>query len=78
LKTVVFYNDRSAGQQPEQKGRQGRASNVNYVRGPNHLQQLSKAGLPGNTKWKYVIIEAFPWCLSYKCEVEFIQALWRA
>jgi hypothetical protein len=77
LKTMVFYNNRSAEQQPEQKRTQGRASNVNYVRGPDHLQQLSKAGLPDNAKWKYMIIEPFSWCLGYKCEVEFIHTFWR-
>jgi len=78
LKTMVFYNDRSAEQQPEQKRTQGRASNVNYVRGPDHLQQLSKAGLSENAKRKYVIIEVFPRRLRDECEVAFIHTLWGA
>ena len=75
---MVFYNDRPSGQQSEKQRRQGWASNVNYVRGPDNLQQLCKAGLPENAKWKYVIIEIFPWCLSYKRELEFIHTLGRA
>jgi len=44
---------------------------VNHVRGADHPQQLGKAGLPDNTKWKQAIIKVFGRCLRYESEVKF-------
>jgi hypothetical protein len=51
---------------------------VNYVRGADHLQQVGKAGLAENTKWKYAIIKVFGRCLSYESEVKFSKTAWSA
>src|SRR5882762_9685345 len=78
LKTMMFNNNRFAGQQPEQQRSQGRTSNVNHVRGADHPQQLGKAGLPENTKWKQAIIKVFGRCLCYESEVKFSGTVRRA